>query len=49
MHYDNLIVTDFDTDDVVYVPGQGHVSVTTVCVIVVLHAKNVLLFITFLT
>ena len=41
MHYDNL-VTDFDTDNI-DVPGQGHVGVTTVAVIVVLYVKTLLL------
>ena len=38
MHYDNL-VTDFDTANVT---GQGHVGVTTVCVIVVLYVETAL-------
>ena len=33
MHDDNL-VTYFNTDNVAYVPGQEHVGVTPVCVIV---------------
>ena len=34
--------------DIMYVPGQGHVGVTPVCVIVVLHFKTLLLFFTFI-
>ena len=30
---------------IMYVPGQGHVGVTHVCVIVVLHVKTLLLLI----
>ena len=30
---------------IMYVPGQGHVGVTPVCVIVVLHVKTLLLLI----
>ena len=29
---------------VMYVPGQGHLGVTPVCVIVVLHVETLLLF-----
>ena len=45
MHYENL-VTYFDTNNVL--PGQEHVGVTRVCVIVVLHVKTLLLLIVLL-
>ena len=34
---------------IMYVPGQGHVCVTPVCVIVVLHVKTLLLMLLLLT
>ena len=45
MHYDNLL-TDFDTDNVC--TWSGHVGVTPVCVIVVLHVKTLFLLIVLL-